>query len=112
MNSSKMSRHVVLSVKFLMTNFAWVRIPLKMCCYIMPVEIAWMRIGIVANFATIGVLGWTFVGAKTSDADRIVALWRPEPIRTICIKVSQFGFNLFLHLEIHQIRRGAGRARF
>ena len=66
-----MSCHVVLSVKFLMTNFAWVRIPLKVSRYIMPVEIAWVGVGIVADLTTIGVLGWSFIYAKASDADWI-----------------------------------------
>ena len=75
MHSSKMCCHIILTVKLLMTNFAWVRIPLEMCCYIMPVEIAGMRVGIVAYLTTIGILGRSFVGAKASDADGIVALW-------------------------------------
>ena len=75
MNSSQMSCHVILSVKFLMTNFAWVRIPLKMSCHIMPVEIAWVGVGIVADLTTIGILGGSFISAKASDAYGIGTFW-------------------------------------
>jgi len=110
MNSSKVSCHVIFSVKFLMTNFAWIRIPLKVGSYIMPVEIAWVGVGIVANLTAIGVLGRSFISAKASDAYWIGSFRRSKPVTTICVEVGQFGFNLFLHLKIHQIRRGARRA--
>ena len=101
-----MSCHIIFPVKFLMTNFARVGIPLKVGGYIMPVEVARMGVGIIAHFTPISVLGWSLVGAKAADADRVGALRTSDPVAIVGIKVGQLRFNLLLHLEVHKVGRG------
>ena len=104
MYGSQVGRHVILSVKFLMTNFAWVRIPLKMSCYVMPMKVAWVGVGIVADLAAIGILRRSFVSAKASNTYGVGAFWGSKATSIICIEVSELRFDLFLHLKIHQVR--------
>ena len=51
-----MGGHVVLPVELFMTNFAGVGVPLQVGRHVVPVEVAGMGVGIVANFTTVGVL--------------------------------------------------------
>ena len=99
-----MSSHVVLAVELLMTNLAWVWVPLQMCSDIVSVKVAGVCVGIVANLAAIRVLWWSFICAETSNADWSWVFWGPQAIGTVGIEVCQFRFNLFLHLEVHQVR--------
>ena len=105
-----MGGHVVLPVELFMTNFAGVGVPLQVGRHVVPVEVAGMGVGIVANFTTVGVLWWTFVRTETANADGIWTLGRTQTGRVVCVEVGKFGFDFLLHLEVHQVGAGAGRA--
>ena len=55
MNSSKMSRHVILPIELFRAHSAWVRFSVQMSGHIVPVEIRRVGIGIVTYFTTISV---------------------------------------------------------
>ena len=107
MDGSQVGGHVVLPVELFMTNFAGVGVPLQVGRHVVPVEVAGMGVGIVANFTTVGVLWWTFVRTETADADGIWTLGRPKPGRVVCVEVGKFGFDFLLHLKVHQVGAGA-----
>ena len=69
MHSSQVSGHVVFSIEFLVANLAGIGVPLQMGRDIVSVKVAWVGIGVVAHFAAISVLWWSFICAKTSNAD-------------------------------------------
>ena len=50
-----MGGHVVLPVELFMTNFAGVGVPLEVGGHVVPVEVAGMGVGIVANFTTVRI---------------------------------------------------------
>ena len=81
-----------------------------MCSDIVSVKVAGVCVGIVANLAAIRVLWWSFISAETSNADWSWVFRRPQAIGIVGIKVGQFRFNLFLHLEVHQVRTWTGWA--
>ena len=55
-DGSQVGGHVVLPVELFMTNFAGVGVPLEMGGHVVPVEVAGVGVGIVANFTTVHVL--------------------------------------------------------
>ena len=63
-----MGGHVVLPVELFMTNFAGVGVPLEVGRHVVPVEVAGVGVGVIANFTAVGVLWWPFVRAETADA--------------------------------------------
>ena len=85
-----MGGHVVLPVELFMTNFAGVGVPLEMGRHVVPVEVAGVGVGVIANFTAVGVLWWPFVRAETADADGIWTLGRPKTGRVVCVEVGKF----------------------
>ena len=77
-DGSQVSGHVVLPVELFMTNFAGVGVPLEVGRHVVPVEVAGVGVGIVANFTTVGVLWWTLVRTETANADGIRTLGRTQ----------------------------------
>ena len=109
-HGAQVRRHVVLAVELFVADFAGVGVALEVGGDVVPVEVAGVGVGVVAHLATVRVLWWTFVDAETSNADRV---WRLGGAQSTCrsgVKICEFGFNLLLHLEVHQVGAGAGRA--
>ena len=102
--------HVVLAVELFVADFAGVWVALEVGGDVVPVEVAGVGVGVVAHLATVRVLWWTFVDAETSNADRVWRLGGAQSTRRRGVKICEFGFNLLLHLEVHQVGAGAGRA--
>ena len=109
-HGSQVSGHVVLPVELFMTNFARVGVPLEVGGHVVPVEVAGVGVGVVANFTPVRVLWRPLVRAEAADADGVGALGRTQPAGVVCVEVGKFGFNFLLHLEVHQVGRGTGRA--
>ena len=105
-----MSSHVVLPVELLVADLARVGVPVQVSGHIMPVEVAGVGVGVVADLAAVGVLWWSFIGAEAADADRVGRLRRAETIAGVGIEIGQLRLNLLLHLEVHEIWTGAGGA--
>ena len=109
MNSAKVSRHVVLPVELLVTHSARVGLALEVGGDIVPVEVAWVRVRVVAHLAAVRV---PVLDAEASDRDwrcRVCGPCQQTLRRSLCIQACQFGFNLLLHLVAHQVGRWAGR---
>ena len=106
-DSSQVGGHVVLPVELFMTNFAGVGVPLEVGRHVVPVEVAGVGVGVVANFTTVGVLWWTLVRTETANADGIWTLGRTQTGRVVCVEVGKFGFDFLLHLKVHQVGAGA-----
>ena len=102
-----MCGHVVLPVELFMTNFAGVGVPLEVGRHVVPVEVAGVGVGVVANFTTVGVLWWTLVRTETANADGVRALGRTKTRRVVRVEVGKFGFDFLLHLKVHQVGAGA-----
>ena len=105
-----MGRHVVLPVELFVTNFAGVGIALEMGSHVVPVKVAGVCVRIVADLAAISVLWRALVSAETADTDRGRVVRRAEASATVGVEVSQLRLDLLLHLEVHQVWAGTGRA--
>ena len=66
MNSSKVSRHVVLPVELLVTHSTRVGLALEVCGDVVPVEVAWVGVRVVAHLAPVRR---ALLDAEASDAD-------------------------------------------
>ena len=110
-HGSQVCRHVVLPVELFMTNFARVGVPLQMGGYIVPVEVARVGVGVVADLTAVRVLGRSLIRAEAADADGIGSLGRAKTAGVVGVEVGKFWFDLLLHLEVHQVGRGARGAR-
>jgi len=109
---AKVSRHVVLPVELLVADGARVGLALEVSGDIVPVEVAWVSVGIVANLATVGV---PILDAEAADGDRCRGICGAgqEALRSrLCIQAGQLRLDLLLHLVAHQVGGGArGDAR-
>ena len=70
--------HVVLAVELFVADFAGVGVALEVGGDVVPVEVAGVGVGVVANFTTVGVLWWTLVCTETANADGIRTLGRTQ----------------------------------
>lgn len=64
-----------------------------MRCYVMPVEVAGVGVGVVADLTTVGA---AILDAKTTDTDRIRAI---ETHRTV-VRIQLREFRLYLILKL------------
>ena len=106
---SQVSCHVVLPVELLMTHLARVGVPVQVGGDVVPVEVAWVGVRVVAHLAAVRV---PVLDAEASDRDwrcRVCGPCQQTLRRSLCIQACQFGFNLLLHLVAHQVGRWAGR---
>ena len=111
MNSAKVSCHVVLPVELLVTHSARVGLALEVGGDVVPVEVAWMCVRVVAHLAAVRVLWWPLVDAEAADADGVGGvLGGAEAAAVVGVEVGQLRLNLLLHLEVHQVWAGAGGA--
>ena len=108
MDSSEVSRHVVLPVELLVADLAGVGVPVQVSGHVVPVEVAGVGVGVVADLAAVGVLWWSLVGAEAADADGVWRLGGAQSAAGVGVEVGQFRLNLLLHLKVHQIGTWAG----
>ena len=108
MDSSEVSRHVVLPVELLVADLAGVGVPVQVSGHVVPVEVAGVGVGVVADLAAVGVLWWSLVGAEAADADGVGRLGGAQSTAGVGVEVGQFRLNLLLHLKVHQIGTWAG----
>lgn len=54
-NSSQMCRHIVFTIEFFGADRAWIRLSVQMGGYIMSVEVRWVGVRIVTDFASVSV---------------------------------------------------------
>ena len=66
MNSAKVSRHVVLPVELLVTHSARVGLALEVGGDVVPVEVAWVGVGIVTHLTSVCI---PVLYAETADRD-------------------------------------------
>lgn len=108
MDSSQVRRHIVLPVKLLMTDSAWIGLALQVCGDVVPVEVAGMRVCVVADLASVRV---PILDAEAADGDWCGSVRRAGKDALGCglgIEAGQLGLYLLLHLVAHQVRRGTG----
>ena len=107
-----MSRHVVFPVELLVADSAWVGLALEVGGDIVPVEVAWMSVRVVAHLAAVSV---PVLDAEAPDRDGGGSVGRAgqEALRRrLCIQARQLRLDLLLHLVAHQVWGGArGGAR-
>lgn len=110
MHCAQVSRHVVLAVELFVANFAGVGIALEVGGHIVPVKVAGVGVGIVADLAAVRVLWRTLVSAETPDTDRCWVVRRAEAPAAVGVEICQLRLDLLLHLEVHQVGTGTGGA--
>ena len=111
MHCAQVGRHVVLAVELFVTNFAGIGIALEVGGHIVPMEIAGVGVGVVADLAAVRVLWRTLVSAETPDTNRGRIVRRAESPAAVGVEIGQLRLNFLLHLEVHQVwtgTRGAG----
>ena len=69
-----MSRHVVLAVELLVADAAGVGLALQVCGDVVPVEVARVGVGVVADFAAVVV---ALLDAEAADGDGRGVAGRP-----------------------------------
>ena len=110
MHCAQVGRHVVLAVELFVTNFAGIGIALEMGGHIVSVKVTGVGVCVVTDLAAISVLWRTLVCTETADTDRGRVVRRAKASATVGVEVSQLRLNLLLHLEVHQVWAGTGRA--
>ena len=110
MHCAQVGRHVVLAVELFVANFAGVGIALEVGGHIVPMKVAGVGVGIVADLAAIRVLWRTLIGAETPNTDRGRVVRRAEAPAAVSVEIRQLRLNLLLHLEVHQVGTGTGGA--
>ena len=94
-----------------MTHLARVGVPVQVGGDVVPVEVAWVGVRVIAHLAAVRVLWWPLVDAEAADADGVGGvLRRAEAAAVVGVEVGQLRLDLLLHLEVHQVWAGAGGA--
>ncbi len=68
-----MGRHVVFPVELLAAHGARIGFSVQVCSHIMPVEIGWMSVCVIAHLASVGV---ALLDAEAPNADGIGSAFR------------------------------------
>ena len=108
MHCAQVGRHVVLTVELFVANFAGVGIALEVGGHIVPVKVAGVCVGVVADLASVGVLWRPLICAETPDTDRGGVIRRAEASGAIGVEICQLRLDFLLHLEVHQVGAWAG----